>query len=99
MGKTGSTYRPGGRVDALYFSRIHGTCLAMNREVLTATPREIGGTRVTVDLPADAGETQGTYLVARDGRSDYLGPTQADTQSDKADTQADARASGGTAQR
>jgi hypothetical protein len=29
----------------LYFSRTHGTCLSMNREVLTVTRREDGRLR------------------------------------------------------
>jgi len=36
------------------FSRIHGTCLALNREVLAVTPRESGG-----PAPRPAAATRG----------------------------------------
>jgi hypothetical protein len=50
---------------------------------------------VTVDLPDDAGQGQGTYIVARDGGcSDFLHPTEADTQTDEANVQGDTQTAG-----
>ena len=79
-----------------YLSRFHGTCLATNRQVLTVTPHDDGGARVTVDPPNDAGQGQGTYVARRDGRSDYLEPSQAGT---RCETRPDGQTGGGKVER
>jgi len=64
--------KPGDRVNALYLSRKHGTCLVPNREVLTVAPVSGGRYAITVDMPTDAVHPDGTYTVNADGRSDYI---------------------------
>ncbi|MFD3407017.1 hypothetical protein ACFWUU_40415 [Kribbella sp. NPDC058693] len=62
----------GDRVNALYFSQTSGTCLAMNRRVLSVAPRGDGRLDITVDLPDDAQPGSHLYTVNAQGESDYV---------------------------
>jgi hypothetical protein len=65
-------FKTGDRVNALYLSREHGTCLVMNRNVLAVTQASGGRHTLTVDLPDDAVYPDGTYTVTAAGCSDYI---------------------------
>ncbi|WP_427896701.1 hypothetical protein ACQHIV_42205 (plasmid) [Kribbella sp. GL6] len=62
----------GDRVNAMYFSRKHGTALAMNRRVLSVVSRPDGQLDITVDLPDDATPGGHLYTVSAQGESDYI---------------------------
>ncbi|MFE2149028.1 hypothetical protein ACFXAO_03200 [Streptomyces lavendulae] len=68
-------FKSGDRVSALYLSKKHGTCLAMNRYVIHAEDHPTYGQKVWVELPPENGRDN---ILSTHAHPDFINHMDAD---------------------